>query len=89
MWPSIALVVVELSLETKRLFGWLRLFLEGNTQIFHFAITSPFSLRTPVIPEAATTGAPGLRADYGAGYYAAFLVDPDGYGIEAYFAEKA
>lgn len=34
-------------------------------------------------------GPPGLRADYGPGYYAAFLVDPDGYRIEAYFAEKA
>lgn len=34
-------------------------------------------------------GRPGLRADYGAGYYAAFLIDPDGYRIEAYFAEKA
>ena len=30
-------------------------------------------------------GAPGLRADYGAGYYAAFVIDPDGYRIEAYF----
>ena len=29
-------------------------------------------------------GAPGLRADYGEGYYAAFVVDPDGYRIEAY-----
>jgi catechol 2,3-dioxygenase-like lactoylglutathione lyase family enzyme len=29
-------------------------------------------------------GAPGLRADYGHGYYAAFVVDPDGYRIEAY-----
>ncbi len=32
-------------------------------------------------------GAPGLRADYGAGYYAAYLIDPDGYRIEAYFGE--
>ncbi len=32
-------------------------------------------------------GRPGLRADYGAGYYAAYLIDPDGYRIEAYFAE--
>lgn len=32
-------------------------------------------------------GGPGLRADYGAGYYAAYLIDPDGYRIEAYFAE--
>jgi catechol 2,3-dioxygenase-like lactoylglutathione lyase family enzyme len=29
-------------------------------------------------------GAPGLRPDYGAGYYAAFVVDPDGYRIEAH-----
>ena len=29
-------------------------------------------------------GKPGLRADYGANYYAAFAVDPDGYRIEAY-----
>lgn len=28
-------------------------------------------------------GAPGLRLDYGEHYYAAFLVDPDGYRIEA------
>lgn len=29
-------------------------------------------------------GAPGLRPDYGPDYYAAFLVDPDGYRVEAY-----
>ena len=29
-------------------------------------------------------GAPGLRPDYGANYYAAFAIDPDGYRIEAY-----
>lgn len=29
-------------------------------------------------------GAPGVRADYSPDYYAAFLVDPDGYRIEAY-----
>lgn len=33
-------------------------------------------------------GHPGLRPDYGAGYYAAYLIDPDGYRIEAYFAEQ-
>jgi len=30
-------------------------------------------------------GAPGLRSDYGQDYYAAFVVDPDGYRLEAYF----
>ncbi|HTW26261.1 MAG TPA: VOC family protein [Acetobacteraceae bacterium] len=29
-------------------------------------------------------GAPGPRPDYGADYYAAFAIDPDGYRIEAY-----
>jgi catechol 2,3-dioxygenase-like lactoylglutathione lyase family enzyme len=33
----------------------------------------------------ADNGAPGLRPDYGADYYAAFVVDPDGYRLEAYF----
>ena len=28
-------------------------------------------------------GAPGLRPDYGDDYYAAFVVDPDGYRLEA------
>ncbi|WP_341705016.1 VOC family protein [Ferrovibrio sp.] len=30
-------------------------------------------------------GKPGLRADYGENYYAAFVVDPDGYRMESYF----
>jgi catechol 2,3-dioxygenase-like lactoylglutathione lyase family enzyme len=30
-------------------------------------------------------GAPGLRPIYGPDYYAAFVIDPDGYRIEAYF----
>lgn len=29
-------------------------------------------------------GKPGVRPDYDANYYAAFVVDPDGYRIEAY-----
>ena len=28
-------------------------------------------------------GAPGLRANYGENYFAAFVIDPDGYQIEA------
>jgi catechol 2,3-dioxygenase-like lactoylglutathione lyase family enzyme len=31
-----------------------------------------------------SNGAPGLRADYGENYYAAFVIDPDGYRLEAY-----
>jgi catechol 2,3-dioxygenase-like lactoylglutathione lyase family enzyme len=29
-------------------------------------------------------GKPGIRKDYSPGYYAAFVIDPDGYRIEAY-----
>lgn len=29
-------------------------------------------------------GKPGVREDYGADYYAAFVIDPDGYRLEAY-----
>jgi catechol 2,3-dioxygenase-like lactoylglutathione lyase family enzyme len=34
-------------------------------------------------------GKPGLRADYGPGYYAAYVIEPDGYRIEAYCNEQA
>jgi len=34
-------------------------------------------------------GKPGLRADYGANYYAAFAIDPDGYRVEAYCGRSA
>jgi catechol 2,3-dioxygenase-like lactoylglutathione lyase family enzyme len=29
-------------------------------------------------------GKPGIRAEYGPNYYAAFIIDPDGYRLEAY-----
>jgi catechol 2,3-dioxygenase-like lactoylglutathione lyase family enzyme len=34
-------------------------------------------------------GPPGLRADYGPNYYAAFVADPDGYRIEAHCGAAA
>ncbi|CAN7713987.1 VOC family protein [Mesorhizobium sp. LjNodule214] len=35
----------------------------------------------------ADNGAPGPRPDYGANYYACFVLDPDGYNIEAIINE--
>jgi catechol 2,3-dioxygenase-like lactoylglutathione lyase family enzyme len=32
---------------------------------------------------AKDAGAPGLRPEYSAGFYGAFLIDPDGYKVEA------
>jgi catechol 2,3-dioxygenase-like lactoylglutathione lyase family enzyme len=34
-------------------------------------------------------GKPGLREQYGANYYAAFVIDPDGHHIEAYCGAAA
>jgi catechol 2,3-dioxygenase-like lactoylglutathione lyase family enzyme len=39
-----------------------------------------YAAKRPVPPDDQS----GLRADYGDGYYTAFIVDPDGYRIEAY-----
>jgi len=33
-------------------------------------------------------GVPGHRPDYGNDYYAAYVIDPDGYRLEAYHADK-
>lgn len=34
-------------------------------------------------------GKPGLRPDYSDTYYAAFVIDPDGYRLEAYYGKPA
>jgi catechol 2,3-dioxygenase-like lactoylglutathione lyase family enzyme len=34
---------------------------------------------------ATDNGAPGLRPEYEAGYFAAFVIDPDGHNLEAVF----
>jgi len=56
----------------------------------HFCFDAP-SRKSVAAFHAAALGAggedngkPGLRDDYGPNYYAAFVVDPDGYRIEAY-----
>jgi catechol 2,3-dioxygenase-like lactoylglutathione lyase family enzyme len=56
----------------------------------HFCFTASTRLSVDAFHAAALkaggkdNGKPGLRADYGPSYYAAFAVDPDGYRIEAY-----
>lgn len=56
----------------------------------HFCFTAPTRASVDAFHAAALraggrdNGRPGLRADYGADYYAAFVVDPDGYRLEAY-----
>ncbi len=56
----------------------------------HFCFAAPTRKSVDAFHAAARksggrdNGAPGLRADYGPNYYAAFVVDPDGYRIEAY-----
>jgi len=56
----------------------------------HFCFAAPSRKSIDAFHAAALqaggrdNGWPGIRADYSAGYYAAFVVDPDGYRLEAY-----
>jgi len=56
----------------------------------HFCFTAPTAPSVDAFHAAALghggrdNGKPGLRADYGPDYYAAFVIDPDGYRIEAH-----
>jgi catechol 2,3-dioxygenase-like lactoylglutathione lyase family enzyme len=55
----------------------------------HICFTAPTRAGVDAFQAAALgaggrdNGRPGIRADYGPDYYAAFVVDPDGYRIEA------
>jgi catechol 2,3-dioxygenase-like lactoylglutathione lyase family enzyme len=61
----------------------------------HFCFSAPTRSSVDAFHAAALTaggrdnGKPGVRADYGADYYAGFVVDPDGYRLEAYCNRKA
>ena len=56
---------------------------------FHLAFDAPSREAVDRFHQAALqfggvdNGAPGLRPHYGADYYAAFIIDPDGYRLEA------
>lgn len=56
----------------------------------HFCFDAPSRKSVDAFHAAALkqggrdNGKPGLRADYDPNYYAAFVIDPDGYRIEAY-----
>jgi catechol 2,3-dioxygenase-like lactoylglutathione lyase family enzyme len=60
----------------------------------HFCFTAPTQRSVDAFHAAALSsgghdnGKPGLRADYGPGYYAAFVIDPDGYRVEAHCAQS-
>ncbi len=55
----------------------------------HFCLSAPNRRSVDSFHAAALqaggrdNGAPGVRTDYDPGYYAAFVVDPDGYRLEA------
>lgn len=60
---------------------------------FHMAFSAPSREAVSRVHEEALrhggmdNGTPGLRPHYGEHYYAAFVVDPDGYRIEAVINE--
>lgn len=60
----------------------------------HFCFDAPTRASVAAFHQAALqaggrdNGQPGPRPDYGPAYYAGFVVDPDGYRIEAYCGEE-
>ncbi len=61
----------------------------------HFCFSAPNKQSVAAFHEAALksggrdNGKPGVRAEYGPNYYAAFVIDPDGYRIEAYCGQES
>jgi catechol 2,3-dioxygenase-like lactoylglutathione lyase family enzyme len=61
----------------------------------HFCFSAPTRSSVDAFHQAALgaggrdNGKPGVRADYGADYYAGFVADPDGYRLEAYCNGKS
>ena len=61
----------------------------------HFCFVAPTRASVDAFHAAALAaggidnGRPGLREAYGPDYYAAFVVDPDGYRLEAYCSQPA
>lgn len=61
----------------------------------HFCFAAPTRASVRAFHAAALAaggrdnGAPGLREDYGPNYFAAFVVDPWGYRLEAYCGAEA
>jgi catechol 2,3-dioxygenase-like lactoylglutathione lyase family enzyme len=57
----------------------------------HICFAAPNTAAVDTFHKAAVqyggqdNGAPGLRPTYAPDYYAAFVIDPDGYRIEAYY----
>lgn len=62
---------------------------------FHLCFSAPSRAAVDAFHAAALAaggsdaGAPGLRPHYGADYYAAFVVDPDGHKLEAKHEEPS
>jgi len=60
----------------------------------HFCFTAPDAAAVDTFHAAAIAagghdnGVPGLRPIYGPDYYAAFIMDPDGFRIEAYYGPE-
>jgi catechol 2,3-dioxygenase-like lactoylglutathione lyase family enzyme len=67
---------------------WIGASQDGPSSV-HLAFESPTRKAVDAFYDAAIAGGakdngkPGIRADYSANYYAAFLIDPDGNNIEA------
>jgi catechol 2,3-dioxygenase-like lactoylglutathione lyase family enzyme len=68
---------------------WLGVNKQGSGKYLHIALTAKDHAAVDRFYKAGVeaggrdNGQPGPRRDYGPTYYAAFLLDPDGYNVEA------
>jgi catechol 2,3-dioxygenase-like lactoylglutathione lyase family enzyme len=78
---------------TASLSGWYRpsIRLRPTKIGLHFCFSGPTAEAVDAFHAAALraggrdNGAPGPRREYNPDYYAAFIIDPDGYRIEVYY----
>ncbi|MBI4032526.1 VOC family protein [Candidatus Berkelbacteria bacterium] len=68
---------------------------DGTKQPTHVAFWAKSQAEVKAFYKAALAvggrdnGKPGYRTDYGAGYYAAFVHDPDGHNIEGFWWDES
>lgn len=55
----------------------------ARSKAFYIKALAPLGYSNTIEAGASDNGGPGYRESYWAGYYAAFVLDPDGHNIEA------
>lgn len=85
----------EMSMFSDAKYGDMFILHVGKSYPFHFAFNAENHesvdnfYKIALKNGGSDDGSPGYRESYGPNYYAAFIIDPDGYRIEAVCKPKA